>query len=571
MKIRDFEWWIVGVLGLSSFFLAIKGFNILYTEAGIERNFIDFAFQSVKIFGMEFVDEFKSPLPWQLELARWMAPAVVLYTAGKTIYYFIRREFKSVLIKYKNNHIIITSLNIKSRYLITDMLAQNEKVIVIAGIEELQDLESVEKEGAIIVDGDVTSKKFLMNIAAHRAKYFVFIDDDDETNISSAISVYNFLAKHGKDKNQTLYTHVSDDLKLNELKELNFFEEFTEENMVNSNCEIRIFSANERTSRVLFNKYSPDIFTEVCSPNDKQLHVALIGSKNLAQSMLIRFARLGHFANLQKLKITLFHDEINIVSRLERTFKHLHQLIDLEIVNEDLELFDIDKFEILHKQHPFATVYIVIEDDSLSSGVLNKLTKVETQKNLDVVLTLLNPDGILSKWYTAKKIENINLHKFNLVEESFTKDALISEKLDELAKIIHNDYLNSIEKIDPNKASHKPWELLSLDFKNQNREQADHIYVKMRALGYQNNLGELFSSITKEQIELLSEIEHNRWWAHMQLSGYVYAGKRDDKKKRHPDLIPYNELSDDIKQYDRNTILNIPKLLAIYKKTKTEY
>jgi hypothetical protein len=542
MKIRDFEWWIIGILGLTSFLLAIIGFNILFTTAGIERNFIDLAFQSVKIFGMEFVDDFQSPLPWQLELARWLAPGVVLYTAGKAIYYFIRREFKSVLIKYKRDHIIITTLNPKSRYLISDLLAQKEKVIVVAGIEELQKIDLTEKEGAVIVDGEISSYKFLRNIAAHRAKYFVFIDNDDEKNISSAISVYNYLVKFGKDKKQTLFTHVSDDLKLNELKDLGFFEEFTEKNMLNLNCEIRIFSANERTSRVLLNKFSPDVFTKVYTPEDPQLRIAIIGSKNLAQSMVIRFARLGYFANLKKLKITLFYEGKSMVAKLKQNFKGIENLIDLELVENALELFDTVQFDAFHKNHPFSAIYLLCENDSLSSSILKKLTKVETSKNMDVILSLLNPDGILSKWYTAKKIDSINLHKFNLVEESFTKDALISEKLDVLAKIIHNDYLNKLEKEEPGKVSHQPWELLPPDFKNQNREQADHLFVKLRAIGFEKNLNELLDNISNEKLELLAEMEHNRWWAHMVLDGWTLAEKRNDHKKQHTDLKPYAEL-----------------------------
>ncbi len=560
MKVRDLEWWIISIMGIIAFSLSLIGFNILFTEAGIERNYIDLAFQSIKTFGMEFTDGFKSPLPWQLEISRWLSPALVLYIAGKTILYLIRREFKFGLIKYKRNHIIITALNQKSRYLISDLLANGETVIVIAEIEDPRKLDLVEKEGAVIVEGDILSNKFLKNIAAQKAKLMVFIDENDETNISVAYSVYNFVVKHRKNDKQILYTHVGDDLKLNELKELKFFEELTEKNKHNTTCEIRIFSANERASRVLFLKYSPDVFTKISSPTDKQIHIAIIGSKTLAQSMIIRFARLGHYANLKNIKITLFHDGKNIANKIERNFKNINSLIELKTINEDLELFDADKFETQHKEHPFSSAYILCEDDSLSSEILNKLAKIETENELDVILSLINPNGILSKLYTASKIDNIILHKFNIIEESFTMDALISEKLDELAKIIHNDYLSSLKTFNPNKTSHQAWELLPIDFKNQNREQADHIFVKLRALGVEaKDIDKV--NLTAKQVELLSEMEHDRWCAHIILSGWKYGKVRDDKKKIHTDLIPYEELTEEIKQYDRDAVLNIPKLL----------
>jgi hypothetical protein len=281
-------------------------------------------------------------------------------------------------------------------------------------------------------------------------------------------------------------------------------------------------------------------------------------------------ARLGHFANLKKTHITFFHNNTNIATKLEQNFKKIKDLIDIELVSGNLELFDVDQFEISHQKHPFSVVYILCEDDALSSGILNKLSKVNTEKKLDVVLTLLNPDGILNKWYSPKNLQNIHLHKFNIIEESFTKESLISEKLDDLAKIIHADYLSKIEKLNPKKDSHQPWNLLPLDFKNQNREQADHIFVKLRILACQNNAEEIFKNSTPEQIELLAEIEHNRWWANMVLNGWTYNKTRNDLKKQHTDLIPYAELSEETKEYDRNTIKNIPKLLGLLKQTNTK-
>ncbi len=567
MKIRDYEWWIVGTLGLIAFFLAIIGFNVLFTEAGIERNFLDLAFQSMKIFGMEFVDEFQSPLPWQLEIARWLAPGVVLFAAAKAIMYFIRREYKSFRLKSYKNHIIITSLNDKSRYLIKDLIKNGEKVIVLAGIENPHKLDLVEKEGAVIVEGDITSNKFLKNIAGHKAKYFVFLEEEDETNISNAISVYKYLIEFGKDKKQTIFTHVADDIKLNELMELKFFEEFMEANEINANCEIRIFSMNERSSRILFKDYSPDIFNPIVKETP-QIRIAIFGSGNLAQSMVIRFARLGYYANFKKLRITLFHDGNTIVKKLLQNFSGITELIDFEDYDEPLELFDIEKFNALNKEHHFNAVYLLCENDSLSSNILKKLTKNDSAENLDIVLTLMNPDGIISKWYTAKSIYNINLYKFNLIERSFTKEALISEKIDELAKIIHQDYLKSLgdKRNISEKPSHNDWEFLPIDFKIQNREQADHIYIKVRAagcevVGLSDSRPEFKFEETPDIVESLAIIEHDRWWAHMVLSGWKYGKVRDDNKKIHPYLIPYEVLTNKIKQYDRDTVINMPKLL----------
>jgi len=573
MKIRDLEWWIIGVLGLFAFSLAIIGFNILYTEAEVQRNLFDLAFQSMKIFGMEFMDDFPSPLPWQLEVSRWLAPGVLLYTAGKAIMYFIRREFKSFFLQYARDHIIITSLNKKSRYLVSDLLKQGEKVIVLAGIENPKKLDQLEKEGAVIVEGDIACHKFLKNISGHRAKYFVFLEEDDELNISHTLSVYSFLTEKANERKQTIFTHVADDIKLNELLALNFFENYMADETVNNNCEIRIISMFERSSRILFNEYPPEGSIPINS-DTAPVNVAIFGSGNLAQSMIIRLARLGHYANFKKIKITLFHYEDKIIRKMHQNFPGLMDLIEFENINEQLELFDVEEFNIRQEKQAFNRVYLLCENDNLSSNILKKLTKNNSNEAIHVLLSLMNPEGILNKWYHIKKIRNIHLSKFNVIEKSFTKDALISEKIDELAKIIHKDYLGKLsdEARNDGKPSRQVWDLLPIDFKNQNREQADHIQIKIKLAGYKYGpKGKIkdvdtIIQIPNDMIETLAKVEHNRWEAHMILSGWIYGKIRDDENKIHTDLIPYEDLSEGTKQYDRNTIKNIPNLLKAYDK-----
>jgi hypothetical protein len=573
MKIRDFEWWIVAVLGFSAFALSMLGYEILFIEAGIERNLLDLTFHSVKIFTGDFVGDFTSPLPWQLEIARWLAPAVFLYTAFKAVLYFISREFKSFLIRFYKDHIIITSLNEKSRYLITDLLKRGEKVVVLADIQKAKQKDQVEREGAVLVEGNLNDPGFLRKVGAHKAKYFVLVEEDDETNISQAISIYNYLSEYGRKKYrkplpvQTIHTHVADDIKLNELLELNFFEEFKLRKQLNPNCEIRIFSMYERTARVLFNEYAPDKFVPV-RPDSPQTSVAIVGSGALAQSMIIRLAHLAHYANFTKLRISLFHEGDAIIKKLLQNFPAVKSIIDLEAIEQPLELFDMDKFNELNQAHPFSAVYLLLEDDSLSSNVLTKLIHTQPLSNLNVILSLINPHGILNKWYSADLVENINLHKFNIIEETFSEDALISDHLDKLAMIIHEVYLAGLKERNPNKDTHQDWKFLSVSARNQNRDQADHIFVKLRAMNGKAVRGTVSEenrfAYEKDEalVELLSKIEHNRWWANKLLSGWTFGTKEDGRLKQHPDLVEYEELDEPTKDWDRDAVRNMRHLLA---------
>jgi len=61
--------------------------------------------------------------------------------------------------------------------------------------------------------------------------------------------------------------------------------------------------------------------------------------------------------------------------------------------------------------------------------------------------------------------------------------------------------------------------------------------------------------------EAIAENIHEVWAAGRIKEGWTYGPVRDDKLKKHPDLIPYSDLPDGEKQYDRETAMNTIKLV----------
>jgi hypothetical protein len=61
--------------------------------------------------------------------------------------------------------------------------------------------------------------------------------------------------------------------------------------------------------------------------------------------------------------------------------------------------------------------------------------------------------------------------------------------------------------------------------------------------------------------ELLAKNVHETWAVQRISEGWRYGPKRDDAKKEHPGLVPYDELSESEKQYDRNTAMQTIKVI----------
>ena len=70
--------------------------------------------------------------------------------------------------------------------------------------------------------------------------------------------------------------------------------------------------------------------------------------------------------------------------------------------------------------------------------------------------------------------------------------------------------------------------------------------------------------LSKDILELserIAENVHEVWAASRMSEGWTYGKERNDALKQHPCLIPYDELPETEKDYDRNTAMQTLKLI----------
>ena len=61
--------------------------------------------------------------------------------------------------------------------------------------------------------------------------------------------------------------------------------------------------------------------------------------------------------------------------------------------------------------------------------------------------------------------------------------------------------------------------------------------------------------------EAMAKNTHEDWAAGRMAEGWSWGPVRDDQAKKHPGLVPYEELSEEEKEYDRRTSMETLKLL----------
>ena len=143
----------------------------------------------------------------------------------------------------------------------------------------------------------------------------------------------------------------------------------------------------------------------------------------------------------------------------------------------------------------------------------------------------------------------------------------LSDAPDDAARAFHEAYralLTPERRADQaNHAAHA-WEDLDETYRQANRDAVAHIPAKLASAGVSPahwlwvtglpRLGpceRLFAS--RVELEKLAELEHERWLAQRRMDGWRWTNgpSKNEGRRLHPSLVPYHQLSDDVKEYDR--------------------
>ena len=133
---------------------------------------------------------------------------------------------------------------------------------------------------------------------------------------------------------------------------------------------------------------------------------------------------------------------------------------------------------------------------------------------------------------------------------------------------IHADYVErqkaegSLPAGDP---ALRSWDELDESLRASNRDQAADIARKLASIGCQAVFGADGGGETvefePEEIEKLARAEHARWVEDRLRQGWRRGPYRDVANKVSPYLVPWEELSEHVRDLDRDSVRAIPRLL----------
>jgi hypothetical protein len=422
--------------------------------------------------------------------------------------------------------------------------------------EEHRDL--MWSSGVVVVTGARGVEDLMVRTGARRAKAVYALFERNEDNIAVA----NFVLSR---------TPASCFCRLSPL---DFKQGFDAEDYFDRRLLFRLrpFNEAEWLARGLMRAFPPDA---LLAAQEDRVHVVLVGIGSIGRAVLLQMARIGHYRSGLKPRITIIDQAAGCRwESLRGRYPALESWVDVAICESRIEDLDAPRIaRILAGPTPVSGVYISTPGEvanlRLARLVLG-LGVPGARPVFPVVVMEARPDGVLSDFQRGST-HSAQFHVFEPFQRGGEPARDILEGVDdEIARRMHEAYCakdDALRKADPLRGKaefNRPWAELPESARNANRMSGDHFEVKLRAVSCRLvRAGEAPEATwSGEELEVLARMEHARWWADRTMDGWT-RGSRDNARRRHPDLIPYDDLEEPVRQLDRDAVLHIVEQLRL--------
>lgn len=287
-------------------------------------------------------------------------------------------------------------------------------------------------------------------------------------------------------------------------------------------ADITVFNTAENCARLYWRNYPLPRTAE---------NIAIVGSGEYMECLLAQALQVNMFSPLQSVKYHVFADS-------DRFIKLHPQLAQLICVNEikphcDSLLFYTDGWENHTDLLTSADRVIVCsENDEQNLKIFDLLTKYFVMQG-DIHLRLDSEmPGVIS---------------FGGHSRLYTPGVVMRTTLTKTAAAMHRIYLDSTGADSPQ------WEELSPFTRASNVSAADHLLTKIRILldddtitGVDSNICmeayEKYNRTKEEKADFYRHLEHDRWMRFHALYNWAYSPVRDNSRRMHPSMVPFDQL-----------------------------
>jgi hypothetical protein len=554
------HWQFIGFFGLATFIIGLITTFIAFPANNIVTIF-DNLLCTIQLFlpGRILIQVPEGA--WYFAIAKVLGGLTFFMIIAQVIFQIFINQYQIWRLQHKKNHILILGFQQCGQQFALAALAQGKQVIAIElQINHQQQAFIMQNNNISLLVANPTDKATLLQAAAHQAERIIFTNKNNLLNIQGLKNLQQILQQQAT-TTKSAHIQIQDPNLLESLKQDSHFLKQQQ------NLKVITFNKQRLTARRLL--LSQPLYQYADMRGQDRIRVAIFGFNHQAQQLLLQLASSSYYRDLKVPEITIIDPQAKqrrqqIISRypgLQDTKICKLTTIDFDINTQtpDAEFLQkLDQGNSAYGQNLTAIILCHEQDNQNITASLQLRIKIQqTRIALAPIYVSMTQD------LDALSINTDQTPNFETVLQHFGQQTcswqeIVETSSDKLAKFIHKAYNARYGK-------GTKWQDLTETYREANRGAADHITVKLASLGYfipqdPSNWSQQVD-LTENQ-ELLAKLEHNRWYAERRLNGWQYGPKRDDKRKIHPCLIPYEQLPETEKQKDRTNIQDLQEFFS---------
>lgn len=542
------------------------GFQQYFIQHGEEFNSLRSIYRTIQIFTLEGGD-LEKPIPWILHIVRFTAPSTAIMAFIMALLEIFKEQWKRLGIRRLRNHVVIIGLGTKGKNVLDENIRKNKKVLVIENDPLNPDLESLKQSRCHHIQGNANNLDILIRARITHAESVYLLMGDDTQQVKASLLIYQLVKDSNRDKDNPVncMVHLLKQEFLTTLRSHNLFQN------INDGLALTIFNVYENSARELFQESPPDSLG-ISKESNLFVQILIFGFGQAGEALALQTAITGHYLNRDTRlpKVVIFD---RLASEKEKDFLHRYPSFT------DYCEFEAIPFEANNPQLISTLLTYLENPDALNSVVLcfdNKTNNMLLGLQIDSIENIASgyPFKVFIRTDDDEDFAKYSdkIKPYGLPSKVCSKEVIVGGALDKMAMAVQGDYYQ-MRRPKPDfgdRPADVPWENLPQEYKDSNRKAADHIGVKIRGLGYviapeynEEEEPDLYTTVTlsKEEIEMLAQLEHVRWMAERLLAGWKHDSVRNDKVKRTPYLVDWKDLDEGTRDYDRGSIENIPNIL----------
>lgn len=551
---------IAGVIALS---LGFWGWMIEKPPSDL-WGVLDNVFRTAQLVTLQFPSLSGSPSV-VLQIARLAVPLVAVLASFQVLIASVTRPARMALLPRIAGHVVLYGFAGMTETALSTLVARGRQVVVVIPNITNQQRNILEGIGLTVVEADPLKSTTIRSLSLSHAAAVFLLGSNDVDNVNIAMLVIAAVDGRSADLSPLILAVKIDREEL--AVELDATLDWLSRRY---GVRYHRISPSRENVRLELSRFAPALLKTDLDAPSHVLVVGLISDWRQIVSMIV----VATQDNPHKRPVLTFAVDQHEADALEwwrKSHPQLDMVAEIVVLTHDDGAIppSDDDTKTWRKRYPSPQLAVVLREDADAIASMLALRRPGNPFGTETVPILVyqSKDDRLLSILGRTEVSDRNLKNLVAIGDlvrAETIERILDRKGDEMAAALHAHYLAAAKSLGVgSQAAMDAWENLPENLRNANRASVEHAPLLLAAAGYKLvPKGEIQSATLSEaDIELMAKVEHRRWMADHVERGWRFDQTRDDRLMLHPDLVPYEALSDNGREKDRNAVRTLSSVL----------